>query len=118
MDGLSGKSAVWEILASRHDLETIAALACRREGFTDANLGAGVSYHHEIEQLAKFDDLADGDNIPTSHVQVFAGWGMPDGVAVVVPEAEYLTTLASILIWRGFAADAAKVSQLLDKNSA
>lgn len=113
MNGLRGSAALWKALTSLPNLPGLADLACRREGFTDGKLGAGVAYHHEIERLAQTDGMAEGDNIPVGHVQIFFGWGPPDGCELVVPEPEYLEALASVLAWAGFTAEAGRVKSLL-----
>ena len=113
MNALRGSEALWKAITSLPNLAGLADLACRREGFTDGEPGAGVAYHHEIERLAQTDDMAEGDNIPVGHVQIFFGWGPPDGYELVVPEHEYLETLASVLAWAGYNAEAGRVKSLL-----
>lgn len=113
MNGLRGREALWTAIQSLPDLRPLATLACRREGFTDLERGAGVAYHHEIERLAELDNMAEGDNIPAGHVQVFTGWGPPSGSEIIVPEHEYLATLASVLAYSGLEAESGQVQALL-----
>jgi hypothetical protein len=88
-------------------LASLAELAMKRQGFGNSDVGAGMTYPHELDA----GDLAEGHVIQDGFVEIYLGWGPPDGVEAQVPESLYREMLARLLDEAGFASEAANLRQ-------
>ncbi len=64
-------------------------------------------YPHELDA----GDLAEGHVIQEGFVEIYLGWGPPDGVEAQVTESLYREVLARVLDEAGFAGEAASLRQ-------
>jgi hypothetical protein len=62
-----------------------------------------VNYPDDLDAF----DLAQGHRIPAGFVEVYIGWGAPDGFEAQLAEARYLEIVATVLEEAGLTAEAA-----------
>ena len=86
-------------------LASLADLAIKRQGFGNSDVGAGMTYPHELDA----EDVAAGQLIPEGFVELYLGWGPPDGFEAQVPESLYREILASALAEAGHSVEAAQL---------
>lgn len=88
---------------SSTSLAKLAQLTIERCGFSNSDIGAGVIYPGDLDDS----DRAAGEEIPEGMVELFLGWGLPDGAEAQVPESYFRSVLREVLEARGLQREAA-----------
>jgi hypothetical protein len=104
------EDAVLDAIRHWSSLTEVAEFAIQRHGYGNTDGGFGVTYPGDLDE---YDRVEGGIHIPKGFVQVHGFWGPPDGYEVLVAEALYLDTLATVLSAAGHAVEAAQVRSLL-----